>query len=642
MKKPGQTALLCAILLWSLGLRVWRLDQALFRVDEAESTINALTILDEGYPSGHYLGLPIFENTLTQPWPDSQEYEFKDSSYSSRGLAIYHGWLPLYSIAGSLKLFGIQPDRPASELKVRHSADEMARLTLAARAPAVLFGMLFLLLVFALADEIFGRDAAWGALLAGGFSAGIIDFARQARYYALTTLLSTACCLMVWRVFRHGRRRDYVLAALAFALLFHTHVIAFLIACGAMALILPFAARRPGFREQVLLFSGVVSALTLPWAWLSGFLEQTGRVPKAWPYLRFPDDLLAFLGLRVPISLLLIGGCLVFLAVDLAGPRLPESFARPFLERRAEFRFLIAWLLLTYVVFTGVAPAVSYSLNRLVLPMLGPGVVLAASLVAAFARAAAPSPPTGLAGLLLAAYLALFGNLDPLALESERPRYKQEAIEFLRRYPFKPDTRIYATPNFHLLLTVYTGLPVQSVAPVRKSFLDSYPGEILLAEVIPFRTPSMKIVADAAWAAGLKLDLQESQELAWLVTSRAVRERLHVSGAALDRPLETDDIPAFLRPLIDAQPVYTEEWMQRESPVRAFPAIFRGFQISDWSTWWPVYFYRFVNPQARMGLHANYRDRVRNARASVLPSGATIYQCPPPARAAASVAQGSE
>jgi hypothetical protein len=107
----AQGALVLAVFTWGITLRLWDLTSVPLRVDEAESSINALTILDHGYPVDHYLGMPIYENTLTRPWPESAEYEFRDSSYSSRGMVIYHGWLPLYSIAASFKLAGIKPDR---------------------------------------------------------------------------------------------------------------------------------------------------------------------------------------------------------------------------------------------------------------------------------------------------------------------------------------------------------------------------------------------------------------------------------------------------------------------------------------------------------------------------------------------------
>jgi hypothetical protein len=632
MTTRRETLLLGLVLVWALGLRAWRLDGSLFTVDEAESTINALTILAEGVPVGRYLGQPIFENTLTEPWPESPEYEFRDVSYSSRGFAIYHGWLPLYSIAAALRAAGIEPDRPDAAPGVTRSAEDVKRVTRAARAPAILFGMALLVLLFRMGDELYGRDAAWGALLCGAFSLGVVDLARQARYYSLLVLLSTACCLAAWRVYRHGRWRDYLAAALALALLFHTHAVGFLIACAALAGVLPLALRRPGSLPRSLACGALLLALTLPWILYTGFLEVAGKAPRAWPYLAFPEDLLAFLGLRWPIALLLIGASLAFLAADLGERWLPEGFTRPFLARRAELRFLIGWLVLAYLVFTGLTPAASYSLDRMTLAMLGPGIVLAASLVAALARSALPNPPTALAGVLLAAYLALFGNLDPLRLEAGRPPYKQEALEFLRRYPLQPDTRLYATPNFHLLLSVYTGLPVQSVAPVRKSFLDAHPGEILLIEVIPFRPPTAKMVRDAAWRDGIRLGNDEAQELAWLVTSRAVRERLSGKVAELNPPLESDRLPDYLRPLVEGQPSYTQERFQEENPVRAFPAMFRGFEVADWATWWPVFFYRFVGPEQRMGAGANYRERLADASATVLPSGATVYRSP--ARAA--------
>ena len=634
MRTRAEALLLGLVLLWAFWLRAWRLDSSLFTADEAESTINALTILDAGVPTSHYLGLPIYENTLVEPWPESSEYEFRDVSYSSRGLAIYHGWLPLYSIAASLEAFGTEPDRADRALGVRRSPADVKRLTRAARMPAVLFGMAFLLLIFRMADEMYGRDAAWGALLAGAFSLGVIDLSRQARYYSLLVLLSTACCLLVWRVYRNGRWRDYLQGAAAFALLFHTHAIGFLIACSALALVLPRALRRSGSLPRALAFGGIVLALTLPWGLYSGFFEAAGKMPRAWPYLAFPEDLVAFLALRWHSTLLLAGSSLAFFAAEVAERHLPSEFTSPFLSRRAELRFLIGWLVLAYVVFTGLTPAASYSLDRMTLAMLGPGLVLAASLVAALARAAVPNPPTGLASVLLAAYLALFGNLDPLHLEGSRPPYKQEALEVLRSFPLKPDTRIFATPNFHLLLTVYTGLPVQSVAPVRKSFLDSYPGEILLFEVISFRPPTAKMVQDAAWTEGIRLGPEEAQELAWLVTSRAVRERLSGSVAELHPPLESDSLPAYLRPLVDSQPRYTETHFQEEDLVRTFPAMFRGFRISDWTSWWSIYFYRFVGPEGRMGPDANYRKRLSNARATVLPSGATVYWSPAPVPAA--------
>ena len=79
---------LLAVAALGMALRVVHLSHPPLGLDEAESAINALTILQHGYPSDHYLGLPLYENTLTRPWPDNPEYEFRDTSYSDKGVAI--------------------------------------------------------------------------------------------------------------------------------------------------------------------------------------------------------------------------------------------------------------------------------------------------------------------------------------------------------------------------------------------------------------------------------------------------------------------------------------------------------------------------------------------------------------------------
>src|SRR5690242_10910461 len=86
-----EIVLLLLCLIAGIALRVSFIESETLWVDEAESSINALTILERGYPADRYLGLPIYENVLLTASPGSDEYEFKDPSYSDRGMAIYHG-----------------------------------------------------------------------------------------------------------------------------------------------------------------------------------------------------------------------------------------------------------------------------------------------------------------------------------------------------------------------------------------------------------------------------------------------------------------------------------------------------------------------------------------------------------------------
>jgi hypothetical protein len=135
---PRQWLLLVLIFAYGIGLRGWHLDKSPLITDEAETSINSLTILQHGVPRDQYLGLPIFENTLGKPWADNHEYEFRDTSYSEQGLAIYHGWLPPYAVAASLALHGIEPDTDQSRLSPRYSEEAIRQRIRVARTPAVL------------------------------------------------------------------------------------------------------------------------------------------------------------------------------------------------------------------------------------------------------------------------------------------------------------------------------------------------------------------------------------------------------------------------------------------------------------------------------------------------------------------------
>src|SRR5205823_8985019 len=55
----------------------------------------------------------------------------------------------------------------------------------------------------------------------------------------------------------------------------------------------------------------------------------------------------------------------------------------------------------------------------------------------------------------------------------------------------------------------------------------------------------------------------------------------------------------------------------------------RGYALRNWGDWWPLFFYRFVDPEQRMGGNLNYAQRIQSARAEVRPTGWVIYYCPP-------------
>jgi hypothetical protein len=202
-----------------------------------------------------------------------------------------------------------------------------------------------------------------------------------------------------------------------------------------------------------------------------------------------------------------------------------------------------------------------------------------------------------------------------------------EMVQRLRETPIAPGTKIYCTPNDHFTLTFLTGLPVQSVAPVRKRFLDNYSGAILIIDsAVPYEELHWDEIAEVAAQTGHVLSEHEAKDLEpWLAT-RLVRERLVGRADSIVPPLEP------LTPLGRAVRQYHLEKSQRVlhrwmSHGASNPLV-RSFAMPDRSVWWPIFFYRFVNPAARMYDNLNYAQRVRSAQAEVLPSSWVIFHCP--------------
>jgi hypothetical protein len=644
-------ALLAAVLLWATYLRVWHLSQSLFWVDEAESTINAMTILKDGLPTDHYLGIPIYENTLTKTWPESKEYEFRDSSYSDKGVAVYHGWLPLYSMAASLKAFGIKPDADPGDLrtytpKVQHDEQYARRLTKAARFPGALFGTVFLVVIFFAGREIGGRDVGWAAMLAAALGERTIAMAREARYYSATILFGMLACWLIWRMLRKGAWRDFVLGGLVLGLLFHSHSVSFVVACASLTIgaVVRFAgldaAERKRFFAQLCASGAIVAAFTVPWALLTGFLHNAGDVPKAWRHIKFPEDFILF-PLGRPATLVLLGaGLAALFAVDLLRRKLPERVVAPFgEERRFAFYLLVIWMAFGYLAFVFGMPAASFVSGRMTLPMLGPGIVLAAMLCSAIAQVVLGTrfriANSVAAPAMLLAFLALTGGLVYTTRWLRLPDRNNAlyVINHLRNFPFRPGTRVYTTPNKHLVFTVYSGMPVQAISPVRKSFLDNYDRDVLVLEGEPlYEPPRPERVQAAAKASGLTpLSKEKSWDLSWAVMYKAVVDRTAAEVAdPHPRPPEIT-LPDYLRPLVADQETSTARFMKDSvAPVQKFPAMFRGYEaeVRNHLDWWPVYFYRFVDPPSRMHANLNYQNRVSRGTAWVLPIGWRVFYSP--------------
>ncbi len=615
------------VLLLGIQQRLRSLDQSALFIDEGESSLNALSILANGYPAERYLGLPMFENTLTEPWPESEEYEFRDTSYSSRGMAIYHGWLPLYAIALSQYLHGVRPDERTDPPRVQHDDEEIRRRIRAARLPAVAFGALFLLVTFLTGRMLYGVDAGLAALLFAAFAPKCIWLAQQARYYSAGLALSMLAVYAAWRFHRHGRWRDALAAGAAFVLLFHTSSLAFAIALVPCVLLLPGVLGAPRGRAKLALGALVVTLGIVPWMLWTGYLEHGGRIPMARSSLAFPADYLVYLGGRTGRVLLGVLIVLAFGGVWLARRRLPQRLAAVVGGAGLPVLFAVVWILSAYFGFQVLVPAASCSMARLSHVLIAGPILLGSLGIALLARVVLPGHATLLSAAAAVTMLAASGG-QPQQANPYETRAVFELVEHLRGRELEGDTRIYALPYQHFCLTYYTGLPVQSIAPVRREFLDNTPGEVLILETVHrLPPPQWEGVQRRAREHGVALADDEAREWVPLLHRRMIRAEVEPLVRELAPALGPE--PEWVGPVVaDLRLEAEESGRGRIDFGHDNPAMFAGRPPMTIADFWPAFFYRFVAPERRTGAHLNYAARMRSARALLLPSSWIVLTCP--------------
>jgi hypothetical protein len=254
-------------------------------------------------------------------------------------------------------------------------------------------------------------------------------------------------------------------------------------------------------------------------------------------------------------------------------------------------------------------------------------IILGSVLAAAGAAVIFPRHAAWAAVIVAAAFFArpreLFANFrSPPPLEGEP---LVDAIQHLRTLPIDRRTKLYAVPLHHFPLAFYSGLPIQSVAPVRQSFLNEYGGDVIVIDSAPRRVPVPRKTIAAA-AAELGRPITDGEARAWerALETRIVREDLSTRVARVQPALET--LPDFAAEAV--RRTRATEPKRHGDGRWQNPAIFRGFECDHKADFWPIFFYRFVDPAARSGSNLNYAGRVRGATAVVLPEGWVVYHSP--------------
>ena len=598
--------------------------------DEAESAINALTVLRDGVPRGDYLNMPIFENTLIRRSEGHPEYEFSDVSYSPSGLALYHGWLPLYAIATSFRMFGIIPDAPQEQLIPRHDAAARRLRTAASRAPSVLFSTLTLVVLFYAGSDLFGRRGGLIAATFAAFSHGIIYQQQQVRYYSATVLISLLVGWMLWRMVRRGHWKYYVFAGLTLSALFHTHVLCFTALCLLGAGCAYLARQHPQAYMKIGLLAVILLALCVPWLLLTGYFLYIPRLPSAWSLLSIRDVTSMFALDKTYVLSCVFGAAVLIVLLRFAGSHTVLSLKKSLHPLLPAFVFCGAWVVSCCVLFLLFAPAVSFYTQRLLIVILAPTVLLFAGCITLLAQAV-PVRIQSAVALILVFCLTAMSNLaypGPTPADIERAQmHIGAAVDHLTTARLTSPAKVYATPGDNLVLTFYTGIPVQSIAPVRSVFLNSYSGRVMFFERAGF-TPreSDPATADrvmlAARQAGYSLSSVEARDLSWQIAW--ARPRAILKGRVARVEPAAASLPPFAISLVAAQTAAVE---RREQDIEAYHRnvpLFRGFRIRNVHDMWTVFFYRFVDVANRQQ-NLPYAERLRTSTARLLQSDWIVY-----------------
>ena len=635
MKAPARPfplfpALAAVILLLGMGIRVHWMNQSALWCDEAESSINALTILQTGVPGWKYLGIPVYENTLTQPWEGHPEYEFRDSSYSlKQGVTVYHGWLPLYSIALSQWIFGMNPDHPVDPPRVLHGVEQIDRRTTIPRIPALVYSLAFLIVIARLGWLIGGPVCALAALTLMALNASIVDFGFQARYYSMTLFMTALAAWALWRVAIRGRWRDFLLLGLVSGLLFHTHLFSFFVFSIVSLATAPIIIRHRGWLTKSLTGGGIAVLLVLPWMIFSGFLETADAVPKVFRLFESPWDVLLY-ALKRPLPLLFLFSVVLLLLGARFMPQWIDGhlggIGRGIRGHFLVYVLLLFWLAAAYAAFHLIVPAASFFFERLTLVLWVPFALLLGLFVSDLLANVQKNRALIFVVLLMCGLLLIRTRMAFFE-ETTISRTREGVaalIEALASKEFAPGTRFYATPNDHLTWTYYTGLPVQSVAPVRKEFFQNHPHPVVFIEnEMDAFLPSEESVVESLILANMEVTpeaILQVRRVVWVALSSNDLRRRGIKAAPPEGLWEN---PVFQRLKENTRESFNTYQKKYMVEIQKIP-IFRGFPTASIKDVWLGFFYRFVNPEQRLGLNFNLLPRMREAAVEFVPEAQSV------------------
>ncbi|MFA5135019.1 MAG: glycosyltransferase family 39 protein, partial [Patescibacteria group bacterium] len=384
-------------------------------------------------------GKPIYENASYIP-SDDPKYAYESTNYYGSTYERNKGWLTYYYQAAFLKVFGFS--------------------TFNARLPFVLLFCITAVFVYLLGKRLFTTSVG---LIAAGLHAVnyfSIFYEYQARYYAVVAAVSMLCLYFFYRALKESGWGQYLCAALSLALLFYTHVTAFIAMLLLFILLHGYYHRsvRRIFSIKVIVAVLVPLAAAVPWL----------VVVKFWNVFETVEgDRGKILWSVVLVALLIIG---------LALKRLLPPASRHDFKTFSPINFILMAIAAVVIVKPLVTPEESIA-SRLFVE-LNPLFCLLFSyaLFALFRHKLWKGPQLYRAGsgLLLIVIAAVFFNmfrpLDPGMYESE---WVEQSIAYLDAHGISKTAPIFVGYQ-QLPFMLYSDYNVDLVWPIRKEFIDAY------------------------------------------------------------------------------------------------------------------------------------------------------------------------
>lgn len=289
MKPQPGGGLRAGLLVLGAVLLLARLGRPALWQDESETALRAMSIQETGLPR------MALDGALVTAQPSLAKFEGNAS-----GVWIWNTWLPAYLTALSFSLIGQTP--------------------FAARLPFALCALVSLWLFLRLFEEDAGPPwAAEAGLVMLVLSPAFLLFARQSRYYALTSL-GTVLVLLSWRRLLAGGKGGAAALVLSLLTLLHSSFAFFAIA--VLALCADAALRgRECLARRYWGAAGALAVLALPVFWYFRVWERPGN------HLYAPAEALEFLKTFLLWTCLFAAPALLPAAVALKRGRWPLAGA---------------------------------------------------------------------------------------------------------------------------------------------------------------------------------------------------------------------------------------------------------------------------------------------------------------------------